>query len=215
MAAILIRTILIYLLLLIVMRISGKRQIGEIQISELVTTFLISDIAAYPLTDPSIPLLHAVIPLLSIISLEIIFSFLTTKIAFLKRLLDGRPSVIIRRGKISKKEMSRMRLSVEDLLCELRLKNVSSVDDADYVILEQNGQISVFPKKDPALSHPVIIDGILNPDGLKEAGKDRHWLDTLLKQRHIFSIREVFLLSVTHNGTVTLIRQEEVKEDSS
>ena len=215
MAAILIRTILIYLLLLIVMRISGKRQIGEIQISELVTTFLISDIAAYPLTDPSIPLLHAIIPLLSIISLEIIFSFLSTKIALLKRLLDGKPSVIIRRGKISKKEMSRMRLSVEDLLCELRSKNIASVDDADYVILEQNGQISVFPKKGPALSHPVIIDGILNPDGLKEAGKDRQWLDTILKQRHIFSIREVFLLSVTHNGTVTLIRQDETKGDLS
>ena len=211
-AAILIRTILIYLLLLAVMRISGKRQIGEIQISELVTTFLISDIAAYPLTNPSIPLLHAIIPLLIIISLEIIFSFLSTKIAILKRLLDGKPSVIIRHGKISKKEMSRMRLSVEDLLCELRLKNIASVDEADYVILEQNGQISVFPKQSSPLSHPIILDGIMNPDGLCEAGKDRAWLRKTLKQYGISKIRDVFLLSVTQGGTVTLIRQEETED---
>ncbi len=215
MAAILIRTVFIYLLLLAVMRISGKRQIGELQISELVTTFLISDIASYPLTNPGIPILHAVIPLLTLISMEIIFSFLTTKISVLKKLLDGKPSVIIRRGKISKKEMTRMRLSVEDLLCELRLKNIASIDEADYVILEQNGQISVFPKKESALSHPVIVDGILNPDGLKEAGKDRRWLKTTLKQYGITQIREVFLLSVTHNGTITLIRQNETEEDES
>lgn len=215
MAAILIRTGFIYLLLLTVMRISGKRQIGEIQISELVTTFLISDIASYPLTNPSIPMLHAVIPLLTIISLEIIFSFLTTKISCLKRLLDGKPSVIIRHGRISKKEMSRMRLSVEDLLCELRLKNIASIDEVDDVILEQNGQISVFPKKEAALSHPIVLDGILNDDGLKEAGKDRSWLHMTLKQYNVRNIKDIFLLSVTRAGTVTLILQEQTKEESA
>ena len=215
MAAILIRTVLIYLLLLTVMRVSGKRQIGEIQISELVTTFLISDIAAYPLTNPGIPILHSVIPLLTIISMEIIFSFLSTKNAVLKRLLDGKPSVIVRGGKISKKEMTRMRLSVEDLLCELRLKNIASLDEADYVILEQNGQISVFPKKEAALSHPVIVDGILNRDGLKEAGKNDDWLEQTLKRYGIAELRDVFLLSVTQSGTVTLVRQKETEEDTA
>ncbi|MBR7162172.1 MAG: DUF421 domain-containing protein, partial [Clostridia bacterium] len=111
MAVIFIRTILIYILLLVVMRISGKRQIGEIQISELVTTFLLSDIASYPLTNPGIPLLNAVIPIFTIIPLEIIFSFLTTKCACVKKLLDGKPSIVILHGKIQKKEMERLRLS--------------------------------------------------------------------------------------------------------
>ena len=212
MAAIFIRTVIIYLLLLAVMRISGKRQIGEIQISELVTTFLISDIASYPLTNAGVPILNAVIPLLTIIPLEIIFSFLTTKCAPLKTLLDGRPSVIVRRGKIRKKEMERMRLSMDDLLCELRLKNVASIDEADYVILEQNGQISVFPKKSAPLSHAIVIDGFLSETGLQEAEKNKHWLYETMKEHGIHSLKDIFLLSVTNDGTLTLIRQDETEQ---
>ncbi|MBQ8495841.1 MAG: DUF421 domain-containing protein [Clostridia bacterium] len=211
MAAIFIRTVMIYLLLLAVMRISGKRQIGEIQISELVTTFLISDIASYPLTDPAIPMMNAIVPLLTIIPLEIIFSFLTTKCSPLKRLLDGKPSVIVRHGKVCKKEMEKMRLSIDDLLCELRLKNMASLDEADYVILEQNGQISVFPKKEAALSHPIVIDGVLNEDGLQNAGKDRHWLKETISARNL-KMEDIFLLSVTYNGTLTLITQKETDQ---
>ena len=211
MAIIFIRTIIIYLLLLAVMRISGKRQIGEIQISELVTTFLISDIASYPLTNAGIPLLNAVVPLLTIIPLEIIFSFLTTKCAPLKTLLDGKPSIIVQRGKICKKEMERMRLSMDDLLCELRLKNIASVDEVDYVILEQNGQISVFPKKGAPLSHAIVIDGFLNEEGLREAEKNKHWVHETMRQYNIHSIKEIFLLSVTNNGTVTLVHQNETE----
>lgn len=208
MAAIFIRTILIYLLLLVVMRISGKRQVGEIQISELVTTFLLSDIAAYPLTNAGIPILNAVIPILTIIPLEIIFSYLTTKCTFIKKLLDGKPSIIIRRGKLRRKEMEKMRLSLDDLLCELRLKDIASVDEVDYAILEQNGQISVFPKKGSALSHAVVIDGTVNRDALIDAEKDEHWLRGVLRDRNINDIGEIFLLSVTVDGTITLIKQE-------
>ena len=211
-AVIFIRTVIIYLLLLTVMRISGKRQIGEIQISELVTTFLISDIAAYPLTDPGIPLLNAVIPLFTIIPLEIIFSFLTTKCAKLQSLLDGKPGVIIHRGKIRKKAMSRMRLSMEDLLCELRLKNIGSVDEVDFAILEQNGQISVFPKNGSALSHALIVDGTLKRDMLKEAEKTEAWLEKTLEAHGILRIEDVFLLSVTADGKLTLILQKETEK---
>ena len=102
-AAIFIRTILIYLLLIAIMRLSGKRQIGEIQLSELVTTFLLSEIASHPLTNANIPFLYAVIPILTIISLEIIMSFLSTKSAVMKSILDGKPSIIIRKGVINQK----------------------------------------------------------------------------------------------------------------
>ncbi len=190
------------------MRISGKRQVGEIQISELVTTFLLSDIAAYPLTNAGIPILNAVIPILTIIPLEIIFSYLTTKCTFIKKLLDGKPSIIIRRGKLRRKEMEKMRLSLDDLLCELRLKDIASVDEVDYAILEQNGQISVFPKKGSALSHAVVIDGTVNRDALIDAEKDEHWLRGVLRDRNINDIGEIFLLSVTVDGTITLIKQE-------
>ena len=212
MAAIFIRTILIYLLLLAVMRISGKRQIGEIQISELVTTFLLSDIASYPLTNPGIPILNAVIPIFTIIPLEIIFSFLTTKCARLKKLLDGKPSIVIFHGKIQKKEMERLRLSMDDLLCELRLKGIASIADVDYAILEQNGQISVFEKNNTPLSHAVIIDGTLNTKLLKQIGKNKHWLQEILKSANIREYGDIFLLSVTDEGNITLIKQNQVNE---
>ena len=212
MAVIFIRTILIYVLLLAVMRISGKRQVGEIQISELVTTFLLSDIASYPLTNPAIPILNAVIPIFTLISLEIIFSFLTTKCARLKKILDGKPSIVILHGKIQKKEMERLRLSMDDLLCELRLKNISDIDDVDYAILEQNGQISVFPKNQKPLSHAVIIDGVPNTPLLKQIGKNKHWLHEILKAKNIHEYGDIFLLSVTDSGDITLIKQEQTKE---
>ena len=210
-AVIFIRTIVIYMLLLAVMRLSGKRQIGEIQISELVTTFLLSDIASYPLTDPAIPLLNAVVPIFTIIPLEIIFSFLTTKSTQLKKILDGNPSIIILHGKIQKKEMSHVRLSMEDLLCELRLKNIASVSDVDYAIVEQNGQISVFQKKEEPLSHAVVIDGILNEKLLRKIGKNKHWLNQILHENNIGDLHNIFLLSVTDGGSVTLIRQNETE----
>ena len=211
MAVIFIRTIVIYMILLAVMRLSGKRQIGEIQTSELVTTFLLSDIASYPLTDPAIPLLNAIIPIFTMIPLEIIFSFLTTKSARLKKALDGDPSVIILHGKIQKKEMSRVRLSMEDLLCELRLKNIASVSDVDYAIVEQNGQISVFKKTEAPLSHAIVIDGILNKELLHKIGKNTHWLDQIMQEKNIGDLHNIFLLSVTDGGSVTLIRQNETE----
>ena len=211
MAVIFIRTILIYMLLLAVMRLSGKRQIGEIQTSELVTTFLISDIAAYPLTDPAIPLLNAVIPLFTIIPLEIIFSFLSTKSSHLKKILDGSPSIVILHGKIQKQEMSRVRLSMEDLLCELRLKNIASAADVDYAILEQNGQISVFPKKEAPLSHAIVIDGTVNEALLQKIGKNKHWLHQTMQEKNITDLKDIFLLSVTDSDTVTLILQKQTE----
>ncbi len=212
MAVIFIRTILIYILLLAVMRISGKRQIGEIQISELVTTFLLSDIASYPLTNPGIPMLNAIIPIFTIIPLEIIFSFMTTKCARLKKILDGKPSIVILHGKIQKKELERLRLSMDDLLCELRLKSIASVADVDYAILEQNGQISVFEKNEAPLSHPIIIDGMVNTKLLKQIGRNRHWLREVLKAENIQAYGDIFLLSVTDDGRITLIRQKQVEE---
>ena len=214
MPAILIRTILIYVILLAVMRVSGKRQVGEIQISELVTTFLLSDIAAYPLTDPAIPLMNAIVPLLTIIALEIILSYLTTKCAKLKPLLDGKPGIIIHRGKIQKKEMEKLRLSLEDLLCELRLKDIACIDEVDFAILEQNGKISVFKKGEAALSHPIITDGVLQKDMLKEAEKDMKWLRDTMKAREIQDIRRIFLLSVTNDGKITLIEQKDTERST-
>lgn len=208
-AAIFIRTILIYLILILTLRLSGKRQIGEMQISELVTTFLLSELASVPLTNPAIPFLHAVVPILTIVCAEIIFSFLTTKWALAKKLLDGKPSIIIKRGVLQKTEMERMRLSLDDLLCELRLKDVSSLSDVDYAILEPNGKLSVFPKNTSPLSHVCVIDGKIQQEALKDTQKNEAWLMNILKKTGVRDVKEIFLLSVSDQEEITIIRNED------
>jgi uncharacterized membrane protein YcaP (DUF421 family) len=223
MAAIFIRTILIYLLLIGAMRFSGKRQIGEIQLSELVTTILLSEIASYPLTNANIPFLYSVVPIVVIISLEIIMSFLATKSAAIKSILDGKPSIIIRKGVINQEEMMKMRLSMDDLLCELRLKNIASPDEVEYAILEQNGQISVFPKDSgkqvtlsdlkltgdgAGVSHSVIIDGHIMDYALKNTGKSQEWVEEQLRKRHISDMKNVFLMTVNDKDDIKIVKKE-------
>ncbi len=209
MASIFIRTILIYLILIFTMRLSGKRQIGEMQISELVTTFLLSELASVPLTNPGTPFLPAVVPILTIIAAEIIFSFLTTKWSLAKKLLDGKPSVLIKRGKLQKNEMEKMRLTLDDLLSELRLKDISSLSQVEYAILEPSGRISAFRKDKEGLSHVLVVDGELQKDGLQEAGRSEAWVLALLKRQERAKMEEIFLLSVTDDGQVTCIRRED------
>ena len=222
MIAVFIRTILIYLLLVGGMRLTGKRQIGELQLSELVTTLLLSEMAAFPLTNANIPILFCVIPILTILCLEIILSFLSTKSALMKRVLDGKPGIVIRRGVIDQKEMARLRLSMEDLLCALRLQGIAAPDEVDYAILEQNGQISVFPKdgqktvvrtdmklpaQDTGIAHTLVIDGHLLSYGLDGAGKTAAWAEQELKKRHVRR-KDVFLMTVDDSGTVRIVRKE-------
>ncbi len=223
MAVLLIRTILIYALLILVMRLSGKRQIGELQLSELVTTFLLSELASYPLTDPAIPFLHAAVPIFTIVCLEIILSFLATKSAIIKKLLDGKPSILIRRGVLDQKEMLKIRLSLEDLLCAIRLNGIAAISDVDYAILEQNGQISVFPKesmrevtlsdlslkgKGSGLSHAVIADGKIIHENLNHANKTQAWLAQTLQKKKITDVHDVFLMTVDDSGDIAIIKKE-------
>ena len=141
-----LRTVIIYVFLIAVMKIGGKRQIGELQLSELITALLISEIAANPIQTPSTPLLHAVIPVLSVIFLEILLTYATTKSRALKRLLDGTPDVIIEQGKLNIKKLGKLRMTVEELIGECRQAGISDIGDVWYAILEENGKFSFFEK---------------------------------------------------------------------
>ncbi len=211
MASIFIRTILIYLILIFIMRLSGKRQIGEMQISELVTTFLLSELASVPLTNPSTPLILSLVPIFTIVSAEIIFSYLTTKWSIAKKLLDGKPSILIKNGRLQKSELQKMRLSLDDLLCELRLKDIGALSEVDYAILEPNGKISVFPNTASSLSHTLIIDGELQKDTLKNLKKSEAWVNALLKEHNLTDPRDIFLFSVTDDGTPTIIKKGDLE----
>lgn len=221
MLTIFIRVILVYVLLVGTMRLMGKRQIGELQLSELITTILLSELASQPITDNQIPLAFAVIPVAVLLSLEVIISFAVTKISFLKPIFDGKPSILIAHGKLDKAEILRVRISIEELLSSLRIKGIADISEVDYAILEQNGQLSVFPKKqfscptandmnltpdESGIAHAIIIDSVISDHDLKFIGKDRRWLNKRLVH-HKVSLNEVFLFTVDDHGRENLIKK--------
>lgn len=210
MAAIFIRTLFIYLFLSISIKIMGKRQIGELEVEELVSTLVISEIAALPIADPDIPLMNAIIPVLFIVCLEIIISYVKNKSALLKKYVEGEPIYLVHRGKLLQSVLKENRLSINELLCEMRIQGVSSIKEIDYAVLEQNGSISIFKKDDTPLSHSVIVDGEIDVKMLTELGHDEAWLKGQLSKRSI-AADEVFLMTVDDNSGIYIIRKESEK----
>ena len=207
MASIVIRTIIIYLLLSFSLRIMGKRQIGELDIAELVSTLLISEIAAIPIDDPDIPLLNAIIPILLLISIEIIISSVKNKSEKLKRVVEGTPSYIIYKGRLLQKELSKNRLSVNELLAELRSQGVTDISEVSYAILEQNGTLSIVKKSDSAPAHTLVIDGEILRGPLTRLGYNDTWLNKQLDGASL-KLKEVFLMTVTDDGKLNFIKKE-------
>ena len=222
MVTVLIRATIIYLFLLFALRLTGKRQVGELQISELITTFMISELATTPIQNLSIPLVYSVMPIILLLCAEIILSFLTTKSNTLKKMFFGNPSIVIKDGVVDQKELGRLRIGINELLGQLRLKDVGDLSDVNYAILEQNGQLSVFLKKDKqtltlqdagvkaqdeGICHAVIVDGEINESNLKFAGKNQAWLTGVLRARNI-NMKEIFLLTVNDTDQTTIIYKD-------
>lgn len=220
----LIRTLILYLLLIAGIRLMGKKQIGELEPSELVFALLISDLAAVPMQDFGIPLLAGVIPILTLFCLTMILSMLTMKSLRFRTFLCGRPSVIVADGKLRQQEMRRNRFTLDELMEELRMQGITDLTTVKYAILETNGRLSVLlrateqpaARKDLDLSPaetglPVILinDGRLLERNLKGQGLDRVWLDRQLKAHHIRRPDQVFFMTVDETNTVYLVPREE------
>ena len=201
MTTILIRTLIIYAILILTMRFMGKRQLGELEISDLVTTLLISEIASLPLTNTEIPLAHAILPILILMSLEVLLPVLQMKLPWLKSLFAVHPAILVKNGVPDRDTMRQSRVSSEELISQLRQKDVTDVGDVVYAILEPNGQVSVVRKDttDSGMMHLIISDGRVNPRNLELAGRDQDWLDALL-HREGLTPKEVFMLMVDDSG---------------
>lgn len=221
-----IRTLLMYVILNVTLRVLGKRQIGQLETTELVSALLLSELATIAISDTSAPLLFSVIPVLLLMSFELLTSDIKNRTPFLKRLLEGSPGVLIQRGVLDQEALKKMRISVEELLCAFRLQGIVSIDDVYYAILEQNGQLSVILKKDrqqptakelslpvkeTGISHAVIVDGIVKSAELSASGRTERWLKNTLAARAV-TLKDVFLLAVDDGGEVVLIKKEEKKK---
>lgn len=211
MLTVLIRTLIIYAFLLISMRFMGKRQLGELEISELVVTFLLSEIASLPITNTEIPLLHALIPVLALMALEVILSTFALKLPRLKSAISMHPALIIYEGKLLGRELLTARISIEEFLSQLRQKDIFDLAEVEYAVLEPNGQISVISKNgselENTLMHLIISDGVINHKNLELIEKNVAWLEKTLKSlRH--SAKDVFLMTADRQGRVRLVRRD-------
>ena len=209
MASIFARTIIIYILLSFSMKIMGKRQIGELDVSDLISTLLISELAAIPIDDPDIPLFNAIIPILFIATLEIIIPYLKNKYTKIKKYVEGQPEFVIFKGELIQKALKENRISVNELLCELRIQGIGDIRDVNYCYLEQNGKLSVLKKQNTTglVAHPLIIDGELNETEMRLLKMTRNEVLSACNQT---TVEEVFLLTVDDFGNTNIIIKEEI-----
>ncbi len=217
------RTIILYLILILVIRLMGKRQVGQLEPAEFVVTMLVANLAAIPMQDGAIPLFSGLVPILTVLGLELILSVLAVKNMGVRRALCGKPVILIENGKILQKNLEKTRVSLDELTGHLRQKDVLDPSQVQYAILETNGSLSVFPypKYRPAsamdagvqvkkqyLPITIISDGCLLSENLTLAGKDAHWVQRVLRQNHS-SVDKTWLLTVDQTDHILWYPKEE------
>lgn len=216
------RTIILYLVLILVIRLMGKRQIGQMEPAEFVVTMLVANLASIPMQDGGIPLFSGVIPILTVLGVELVLSALNLKSSKVRRLLCGKPVILIENGNILQQNLRKTRITLDELSGHLREKDVLDIQAVQFAILETNGNLSVFPypKERPAsardagirarqqyLPYTIISDGELMEENLLKAKKDSTWLRQVLEEKGA-SVKDTWLLTVDKSNHVVFFRKE-------
>ncbi len=222
-----IRTIILYTLVVTALRLMGKRQIGELQPSELVVAIMISDLATVPMSEVGVPLLYGIIPIFTLVISEIMISYISLRSEKVRVLLSGRPQILVRNGKLCFKEMEKCRVNIDDLIEELRKAGYYSLSEVETVILETGGSITVIPapgamqptlddlnikKEATKLPFIYIADGKIRTNELERSGKSRKWLGSMLKKSGISSADEVFIMMEDSNQKIYLQKRKAKNE---
>ena len=207
MLSIFIRTIIIYLVLIGMLKIMGKRQIGELEVNELVSTLLISEIASIPISEPNIPLINAVLPILFICLFEVFISSLKNKWGKLKTVVEGEASYIIYKGRLNQDILAKNRISVNELLTELRQQGIGNICDIEYGILEPSGKLSLIKSNDNELAHTLIVDGEIDHTTIQQIGLSEEWIKERLNIEGC-RINDIFLLSITDSKKINIIKKD-------
>lgn len=220
MLLILVRTIIIYVLVLFVMRFMGKREIGQMQPFELVIAIMIADLAAAPMTEIGVPILYGVIPIFGLLFIHVIISVLNLKSIKIREIICGKPRVLIYRGKIDEKALIQENFTINELQERLRVNNINNLGDVEFAILETSGQISVVLKPEKralkpedfnlnvsyeGIAYDLVIDGKIMNENLEKLGKDYNWLEREVGK---FNIKPEEALIVVLNGDQTIFCQK-------
>lgn len=210
---VLLRTVLVYFVVFLIMRIMGKREIGKLSVFDLVISIMIAEIAVFIIEDTEMPIMHGVLPMTILLLIQISIAFLSLKSQWIRDLFDGKPSFIIENGELNRKEMMKQRYTLDDLLLQLRENKVTNVADVEFAILETSGKLSVVEKnKEQAtqsgdgkfyyegLPLPLIMDGKVQEQNLEKIGKTRFWLKNKIQERGASDLKDVFFCSIDHRG---------------
>lgn len=201
-----LKTVFLYFLIVFSYRLMGKKEVGELSIVDLIVTILIAELAAISIEAYKSSILVSVVPIVVLVIIQIILSYISLKNSKIRNFIDGRPSVIIKAGKICFKQMTKLRYSLEDLISQLREKGIKSIEEVDYAVLENTGTLSVFQKtKDYPL--PIILDGVIDHDVLKEIKKDTIWVYKLLEKKNL-ELRDIFYAFYTKDKTYIIKKSD-------
>ncbi len=206
------RSFLFYILIAVLYRIMGKREVAELSIMDLIVSIFIAQIASISIEKYNESIFYSLVPIAVLVGIQIISSLLELKNVKARKLIDGKSSVIINKGKINFKEMSKQRYNIEDLLIELRQKGIKSLEEVDYAILETSGRLSIFEKRrDKTRSYPlpIIVDGRIQEDTLIQLGKTKDWLKKELKKEKV-EYEDIFY-AFYKNKNLFIIKREIIK----
>lgn len=203
---IIFKTTILYLFIILVYRIMGKKEVGQLGIVDLIVSILIAELAAICIEQDDSSIFISIVPIIVLVLLQIILNFIGLKSDKFRKLVDGNPTVIIKEGKIKFKEMSKIRYSLDDLITQLREQGVKSIEEVDYAILENDGKLSVFQKCND-FPMPIIVDGVVNYEVLKEINKSSKWVEKLLKEKGIV-LNEIFYAFYTKNKTFIIKKSD-------
>jgi uncharacterized membrane protein YcaP (DUF421 family) len=217
---IILRTVFIYFFLLVIMRMMGKREIGKLSVFDLIVSFMIADLSAMAI-DSEKPMYIGITSILTLAIFQVLISYLSLKSKKIREWADGKPVVIVEKGKILDDQMAKARYNMDDLMIQLREKNIADVSDVEFAILETTGKLSVFPKEKKISEEgvhkslrpfqmpvPLIIDGKVQDDGLRQIGKTRFWLKNEIQKQGYRDFKEIFYASVNSNGKLFIDRKD-------
>lgn len=220
-----IRTFILYIVLIASVRLMGKRQVGDMQPGELVVTILISEIATISIQDIDEPIITGVLAIITLIAVEVFISYISMKNLKFRKIVNGGSAIVIKDGEVDQKLLEQLRITVPDLMEVLRLQNVFDISEVSYAILETNGNLSVLLKpeyrqvsvKDAGIKPeknvmPILIvsDGIILEEGLKLAKQDKSFIDKITKRKNI-KLKDIFLLTADQDGKYNLIKKDSRK----
>lgn len=217
------RALVLYIIVVISMRIMGKRQIGQLQPYELAIAIMISELAAVPMQNTGIPLINGIIPILTLLVAQLTMSLLSLKSVRARAIICGKPTILVEKGRIKEEELRKEMYTINDLLEQLRIKDYPNIADVEYAILETNGQLSVIPKSQKRPVNPqdmniktdyegiiidAIIDGSIMENNLKIAGKDAKWLIKEIRKQHLNDPKEILYAGIDPSGRLFCQPQE-------